>query len=487
MSENEFNITSIEEEQDLPNQNKKINVFIDTNIYMHKQYDLYNNSDFRTLSQYISEGKVSFYTHKIVIEEVKKHFRIEVSNNMERYSSFRNKLRLLKGASFSIFNEQITDQDLINTGIALIDKYFTNNKAIVLDYSGISLENIFDDYFTSKFPFENKKDKKSEFPDAVIIASLIKNKPDNGLSIITNDNAWREAFKNDSDYIVMNSLKDFLDQISKSEVLYAKIYEYYQLDSSKQRVKMLIEEKIESSRIVVDGLEYDRKGVVSGVDYDEVYIDNVSASLRRLTIQKISHNEDNDNEIEVLLNYKVSFKLTITCYYTDYENSIWDGEEKKYLYQKNSTIYEEHKALENFSLLIKYDLSLENHISESIIDEIKLTLNQYSLLARSYPANDNDDSYEDIGLSSQITKDILCQKCHNHFIVDFSQYVENTSSWEHEEDQMGIEIQYDIEEQIIECPHCSAKYKVSGSYNEYPVGGLDYDNTKIELVTERKK
>lgn len=464
---------------------KKVNVFIDTNIYINKQYNLFKDSDFLILSQYISEGKVQLITHKVVIEEIKKHFRSEVIDNLEKYNAFRKKMRLLESSTLSLFQDKTTCDDLVATGMTLIDDYFISNKAKILNYSGISVESLFNDYFSSKPPFESQKDKKSEFPDAVIMASLLKCKLTGGINIITNDKAWKEAFKSDSSYVVTNNIKDFLDQISKAEELYIKIQDYYQLVSSKQRLKMQIEKAVESSEIRVDGLEYDRKGVVSGVDYDEVYLNRVSAFLRKLTIQKISHCEDN-NEIEVSLNYKVLLKIELSCYYTDYEDSIWDSEDKKYIFRKTNIINEIHKTIENISFLIKFNLTEGQHVLETLTDEFDLNLDQYTLIERTYSNEDYDDFYEDIGLSSQVTKQIVCEKCQQSFSLDFSQYVENTSSWEHGEDQMGSEIQYDIEEQEINCPHCNARYKISGNYNEYPVGALNYDNTSIELLPDEE-
>lgn len=465
---------------------KTFNVFIDTNIFMQKQYDVFDDSDFKTLCQYILEGKVSLYSHKISIEEIRKHFKIEVKSNMDRYSAFQNKLRLLKNSDIPIFKNQLTENDIASQGILLIDDFFKRNNTIVLDYTGVNIESIFEDYFSNSAPFENRKDKKNEFPDAVIIASLIKNNPDNEMNIITGDTGWRDAFKSFPNFIVFDNLKDFLNVISKEEVLYENIFSYYKQNSSLERVKELIKDEVWTMNINVDGQEYDRKGLVSGFEYDKVELKDVIVSLNKLTIQKISTSNINNDEVEVLLNYKVLLQLGVSCYYNDYENSYWDSEEKRYLYLDTVMTYEKHKIFGNMSLKIKYDSSTNQSVSEKVMSDLDLELNQHTLISRSFPEMINDADFFEEGLSSQITKTIICEKCHKPFEVDFSQYVENSFRFEHGEDQMGTEIQYDIEEQIIDCPNCPAEYKISGSYNEYPIGCLNYDNTKIDLVTKGK-
>jgi hypothetical protein len=63
------------------------------------------------------------------------------------------------------------------------------NDAVILDYSEIEIRSIFDDYFACKPPFEDSGDKKAEFPDAVIVASVKNSVPEDGMSVVSNDKA----------------------------------------------------------------------------------------------------------------------------------------------------------------------------------------------------------------------------------------------------------------------------------------------------------
>ena len=44
--------------------------------------------------------------------------------------------------------------------------------AEIITNNDVSVVELFNDYFTPKAPFEDNKDKKSEFPDATIILSI---------------------------------------------------------------------------------------------------------------------------------------------------------------------------------------------------------------------------------------------------------------------------------------------------------------------------
>lgn len=377
------------------NKENKINVFIDTNIYEQKQYDLFNNSDFEALGQYINEGKVVLYTHKIVIKELKNRFTMMVPETIKKYISFKKDLRLLKDTSLSTLNE-ILSEDLITDGLSLIDKFFEINNAIILDYTDISLESLFDDYFANKPPFENKKTKKHEFPDAVIIKSLIKNKPNDMFYIITDDDGWKEALQNESSFLVEKNIKKFLDDVSKFEKRYTKIFTYYNLVESKERIEDLIIDELMNNEIEikVDGKEYDRKGEICGEDYDWTEIEDCSVKLGELTIQKISYDAEN-NKIEALLNYEATLEFEVSCSFTDYENSVWDSEDKEYIYKETKTIDEKHKTDVDISLRIRYDLSKEKHETEIITDLLPIELDQYTLADRIYPEPISDDFYED--------------------------------------------------------------------------------------------
>lgn len=156
---------------------KMKNVFIDTNIFIGKRFDAFNDTDFAALSEYIKNEKVKLFSHKVVVNEIKKHFRSDISAGFDQYTSFFSKLKLLRGSGFSGFDRPATKDEMIEKGFSLIDTFFHMNNAVILDYSEIEISSIFDDYFACKPPFEDGGDKKAEFPDAVIVASVKNSVP----------------------------------------------------------------------------------------------------------------------------------------------------------------------------------------------------------------------------------------------------------------------------------------------------------------------
>jgi rRNA-processing protein FCF1 len=103
---------------------KMKNVFIDTNIFIGKRFDVFNETDFTALSEYIKSEKIKLFSHKVVVSEIKKHFRSDVSAGFDQYTSFFSKLKLLRGSGFSGFDRPATKDEMIEKGFSLIDAFF---------------------------------------------------------------------------------------------------------------------------------------------------------------------------------------------------------------------------------------------------------------------------------------------------------------------------------------------------------------------------
>ena len=103
------------------------------------------------------------------------------------------------------------------------------NGATILPYKNLSIRNLFNDYFQNNPPFENNKEKKAEFPDAVVIMCIknyLKTKQCETMHIVTDDNGWHDAFRGIDSVHMYKELKAFLTEISKEEILYKKVAQY---------------------------------------------------------------------------------------------------------------------------------------------------------------------------------------------------------------------------------------------------------------------
>lgn len=124
-----------------------------------------------------------------------------------------------------IMNTTFDVSEMRQKSIDLLRKYISDIQAEILDTSNIKWDEIIDDYFAVRAPFEPKKRK--EFPDA-FIASQIKERfgETEVVAIISNDNGFKDACKNWENHLFFPSLGDFYNALSEQEALYSETVKF---------------------------------------------------------------------------------------------------------------------------------------------------------------------------------------------------------------------------------------------------------------------
>jgi hypothetical protein len=274
-------------------------------------------------------------------------------------------------------------------------KFLENLNPEILDLSLIDLNDIVDDYFDIKPPFESGEKKRKEFPDA-FIANQIRKRfgKDEVIAIVCNDNGLKKACGNSQNHIFYKTLGELYNAINIQETEYKNIL---------QEINCLIVNYIPEIQnmlknedcVEVHGLSYDKDGIESGFDYSDievVSVKNISCCVR--TIDEIT------DEIAwaTLLG---TVDMEVACSYEDYGNAIWDSENKAYFYLETRTNLEKHIA--RFALRIELNRK-ENSIR---IIPFKIILNGDTLCDWFEITEDNDDEMdiinqerEDVGLCS---------------------------------------------------------------------------------------
>lgn len=326
--------------------NYPINVTIDTNVFDATKYNLGDNSNLRLLVKYVQEKKINLVLSDIVIREVKKHIKDQIEN----ICAIEKKLRkeVLKKSSEHFINyiglsrvlENTDDRQLfIDKGIELFDKFLSDTNAEILNTDLIKVEKIIDDYFELRPPFENKAEKKNEFPDAFIV-SQIRNKFDSYdyVAVISNDNGFKKAFEEANNYHFYCDLRELYNAINKEEEA-----TYQETLDVVEKLQYSIIRKIvwnieNCDDIDVRGMSYDKDGVFEGFDYTDVEIHDIAdASFNIHTVDELT---DEISKLTLVFNANIS----VDCTYEDYDNAMWDSEEGEYIFVEDITIREEHNA-----------------------------------------------------------------------------------------------------------------------------------------------
>ena len=322
-----------------------IYVTLDTNILDAAKYDFSEKSVFQLLVNYVKKGKVKVVLSNIVVMEAKKHI---AKSSADVYSLIK---KLKKDALKATSNYQIKQlglednlklsvekAEIMQKSINLLCEYIEDLNAEILDTSKIDLDAIIEDYFEIRAPFQAGEKKRKEFPDA-FIANQIRERfgHEEMVAIISIDKGFKEACQSWDNHLFFSSLGDLYGEMNKQEEFYAATKDF--VIEQKSDIESYLAQYIKNNvEINVIGLSYDRKGVTEGYDYSETYLN----SLSDVTIGIHSVDEIDDNKSIVTLKCKSSFSMD--CFYEDYENALWDSEEKEYVYVDTIEIREEHKA-----------------------------------------------------------------------------------------------------------------------------------------------
>lgn len=263
-----------------------IHVFIDTQIYINESYNFNEKGNLSYFCKQILDGKVIHLTSEIVVGEVEKHIRKDVSEVLSSFNKAVNDRR------FAIFREKgykqlqrLNESEMVAEAVSIFHTYLSETKAFMLHIGTIDLTSVISDYFEVKAPFGIKKDKKSEFPDAFNISMLhkyaIHNRP---VVIVSGDGDFSE----EEDIVCFKTLGELLDAINSQDEITHKVKEY--LKSKRQYIFDEVESKLMDNgyALEVDGTDTDRKGCQHGVEYDEIELLSFAAiSLANIDVVDI--------------------------------------------------------------------------------------------------------------------------------------------------------------------------------------------------------
>ena len=338
--------------------NYPLNVTFDTNVLYSSHYNYSDTGRLGLLEQYVRDGKIVVYVSIIVYKEYCNYIKKaaeEITNNLNRALKENRKI------ADDSFIARIGYSDTLKKHVALeaqkeamesFDDFLLRIDArIIRDENKVDLKKILDDYFQLNPPFEERKEKRYEFPDA-IIAEQIKNTFDNpkqDVAIISRDNGFKAACGEASNHLFYDSLAALYDDLNKDNEQYD-----YALNLVTNTNKELISSSIHTALLDEDlvdvtGQETDYSGITEGNEYDESYVEDASD----ISFEIFSVDEITDKRTTVTLEAKAV--ITVSCGYDDYDNSPWDSEEKEYYYLERVSLREVHNA--RFAVRVEIDLN----------------------------------------------------------------------------------------------------------------------------------
>ena len=344
-----------------------VNVFLDTNIFSEACFN-FKTGDLVRLKECCDNGDACLFINQIIIEEVRYHIKNDINSDALEIKNIikKNHSALRQNRYLSKIENNLSE--ILSEVWEDFKEYIKN--ATVLSNENISVDDLFDDYFNFRPPFEEKK--KSEFPDAVVIKSIkqyMENNPEETVYVVSKDKGWKNAFTNSTGVYLETSLKNIFDHITQQKALLMKsnLYEYA-LRFAKEQYEAILHD-VEKELVDYDweGFLNSPSGLVEIDDQIECdYVENVKISdlnIDEWNVDSIDF-QNSIAEISVLMNTTVSLNF----YYVDHAYEYYDRELKMYFNERTGKADGKLSASFYSTIMLNLSEETDHAINNCMVD-----------------------------------------------------------------------------------------------------------------------
>lgn len=338
-------------------------VIVDTSVFCKEQLDFIGlqNEILPSFFQMLEEKGIVLLTHPILLEETRKHIaESEVINKLSNLKmamkKYRNMLPLI-GLSSENIERRIDELDLNRRLVSAFEKFYAD--AIVLPYPNAEI--VFSQYFSCRPPFSATGDKKSEFPDAFVILAVkqyLFTHPDIRVLVLTNDSDWQKSFADTQRVVLADSIGTGIRMMQSSEDILPIFNEAI------PEIETNLIDLLEMEAFNLIGFE-----VIDDVEITSIRIKSVSDRIVPLKI----------SDDRLILRTTADIEVDGNAMIMDEDRSVWDSEEKGYIFTAYSNIF-----FENASAEIDFDVELSIDSEEGKhtlieVENIKLDTTYYDI------------------------------------------------------------------------------------------------------------
>jgi hypothetical protein len=332
-------------------------IYIDTCVFEHRQFDLQSTA-FKTLLTLANDGHADLLTSAITVGECHKHIRTYVG----QASNVRNKLsaeaRILKRfEEYASLFEKPDKDSLSSRLINEFNEYLVKAKAKHINLNAATVTDIVQQYLDERPPFGSEKDKKAEFPDAIVLSALSAWCEENGESayVITRDKNMRDACATHPKLHPLTDLNDFLDLVSSEEAVAAA------------RIKSIFRNR---SNSLVKEIGNKFRNVSFSVRHLDAEVEINSIEKINFDDPEIISIEEESATVEV--ECEVTFTAEVT--YEDPDSGVWDSEDRRMLFVETV-----HRSVED-SAYVLVEVLFEYKSLAALADSDRTTLSVSSIV-----------------------------------------------------------------------------------------------------------
>lgn len=327
------------------------NVFIDTSIFISENYS-FKSKLFSSLVSLCKSGHVSILLTDITIEEIKANLLKSVNEAEAVIKKGSTKAKVLRNLDTDCCNflfEKFDKEKIFNQLKYQLGAFIRSCDIEIIKASEISAKDIFFNYFHCKPPFGEGK-KKSEFPDAFVIAAIVEwcEKNDSEVNIVSEDPDFQNAISGKDSLEYFSSLSKFVETILADEnILISIIHE--QMKSHSEMIFNSIAEQVKEYELLVEDADPDA----------EAFVDDVSIiDLSDESVIQVS-----ENMATVIAAARAYLKIDVNCF--DPDSWYKDSEDK--------TIHYWNKIEDIFEREMSFEVEFDIQFDKSNFEELKIT------------------------------------------------------------------------------------------------------------------
>ena len=285
----------------------------------------FDNFFFNKLKKVLVDKNTKIVLSSIVDREIKVEYIKYLNSIIPEYNKSLKRIKYLVKAG--IIKGEIVKDDYLEKALDEYEKFKRIFNIEIIDLGKADAEYIFREYFDSRGAF-GSKDKKNEFPDAVAIDSLLNYCGDNELVVISNDEDWVREFKYRGLQIIDNDC-----------VLNNNESKLFKNDSRLLSYLLLVSGVIDNS----DCLEFLRKdrtleSIVSTememfledvrYPYDDAEVFNSQYIGGDIIDCFVIDKDETTRTVNINVFYSIEYYIESS--FEDYDEGIWDSEDKTY-------------------------------------------------------------------------------------------------------------------------------------------------------------
>lgn len=327
-------------------------VFLDTNVYIATRY-VYDKQRFALLLNLMDRGKVNVIYTSATKGEVLQHIEADVDKAVKAYNSV-----LKKDAAYLLAQEDFNLDKFDSTvTIEHIKKKFmdflSRDEVHCISMNPVDAEVLMQDYFEGNPPFEEKK--PYEFKDALIINAIkqFRKTIDMDVCVVSQDIGFRKAFEHNAGFIVFERISDFLNYHQQQEEKYTEIEQFLQ-------------EEIADGVFEDTILEY-----LSDFDINRAYYGEWECEDQVIKEIECELSCADITENGALAYIDATVYLEVQIKHRNEDESYYDKEEHRYLFEKYVTAIEKHR--------VPVEITIECAIERD--EEDKLCITDHDLIA----------------------------------------------------------------------------------------------------------